>query len=538
MRKRHVHIAESPLPGGPSTRRRAGIRRATGGLIVAALAGCIHNPPNVDGKPSAPPSPSAFWQPPKRAITRDSVPQVAVPPDIADRVAHLTLPDVVDIALTNNPTTRQSYAQARAAGATIGAAYGHYLPQVTLDASASREGSSSSGSAPVTGGTGTSGSTGSGTGSSTGSSGSGTVLKGGGYHSLFEPSASVSWLLFDFERSSSFEVARQTAFAASYTHNFTVQGVVLAVEQAYFNYNSAKAVRDADLQTEREDSTSLAAANARHGAGVATISDVLQAQTTLSQAELTLETDEGTVQTSRGALAVAMGFPANVPYDIAPEPPNIPIEGITESVDSLVQVAVRSRPDLASFRAQALEAQANVGVIKGQGLPSLFANGSASRAIFDDPALNGNTYSAQVGVSIPIFQGFTNSYDILQARELANASSANAEFQRDQVVYQVFTSFYNLRTATSRVKSSDDLLSSAQQAYDAAIDMYKQGVGSILSLITAEAALASARSQQASARWTWYSSLAQLSHDVGILGLHGETRLHLASDSATTTPSR
>ena len=191
----------------------------------------------------------------------------------------------------------------------------------------------------------------------------------------------------------------------------------------------------------REDSANLAAAHARHAAGVATLSDVLQARTTLSQAQLTLETDDGTVQTTRGSLAVGMGFPANVPYDIAPEPPNIPVQGVTESVDSLVQLAVRSRPDLASFRAQALETQANVGVVKGQGLPACSLSGSASRTYFDDSALNGNTYSAQLGVSIPIFQGFTTSYNVLQARELANASAANTEFQRDQVVYQVFTSY-------------------------------------------------------------------------------------------------
>jgi outer membrane protein len=555
MRKPHVHIAESPLPGGPSERWGAGAviprrasrlapRRASQfstGLSLAfilAAAGCIHNPPNVDGKPSAPTSPNSFWQPPKRAVTRDSVPQVAIPPDIADRVARLTLPDVVDIALSNNPQTRQSYSQARAAGATIGAAQGKYLPQVSLDGTAAREGSSSSGSAPLTGGTGSTG-TGSGsTGTGSGSGSSGTVIKGGGYHSLFEPSATVSWLLFDFSESPSIEMARQTTFAASYTHNATVQTVVLGVEQAYFSYNSAKAVRDADAETVREDSANLAAANARHVAGVATISDILQARTTLSQAELTIETDEGTVQTTRGALAVAMGFPANVPYDIAPEPPNIPVQSITESVDSLVQVAVRSRPDLASFRAQTLEAQANIGVIKGQGLPSFFASGSASRTIFDDPALDGNTYSAQVGVSIPLFQGFQNAYNVLQARELAKANAANTEFQRDQVVYQVFTSFYNLRTATSRVKSSDDLLASAQESYNVESDKYKQGIGSILDLLTAQAALASARSQQASARWTWYSNLAQLSHDVGVIGLHGETHLNLAGDSTISHPSR
>jgi outer membrane protein TolC len=134
-----------------------------GAALVASAAACIHNPPNVGGKPSAPTSPNSFWDPPKRAVTRDSVPQVAIPPDIADRVAHLALPDVVNIALSNNPQTRQSYSQARAAGATIGAAYGKYLPQVSLNGTAAREGSSSSGSAPVTGGTGSS--TGSGSGS-------------------------------------------------------------------------------------------------------------------------------------------------------------------------------------------------------------------------------------------------------------------------------------------------------------------------------------------------------------------------------------
>jgi outer membrane protein len=518
-----------PSPAGDPAGSRVGrgrarrlrvLRDATLGAVLA-LTACVHNPPNVDGKPSAPTAPNALWQPPKRAITRDSVPQIPIPPDVASRVQHLTLPDVIDIALLNNPQTRISYSQARAAGATIGAAYGRFLPQVTLAATAVRQGSTSSGTTPITGGVATGGGGG-----------------GGSYRSLLQPSASLSWLLFEFGETSSFEFARQAAFSASYTHNFTVQGVVLAVEQAYFNYNSAKAVRDGDRQTVREDSTSLQAAEARHAAGVATLSDVLQARTILSQAQLTLETDEGSVQTTRGSLAVGMGFPANVPYDIAPEPPDVPVQGVATSIDSLVQLAVQSRPDLASFRAQAREAEANVGIVKGQGLPSITLNSSASRTYFGNSALNGNTYSAQLGVSYPIFQGFTNAYDVLQARELAKASAANAELQRDQVVFQVFTSYSNLQTATVRVKSADDLLASAQASHDVEIGKYQQGVGSIIDLITAEAALASARSQQASARWTWYSNLAQLSHDVGVLGIHGETRIPLTADTTTTQPPR
>ena len=59
------------------------------------------------------------------------------------------------------------------------------------------------------------------------------------------------------------------------------------------------------------------------------------------------------------------------------------------------------------------------------------------------------------------------------------------------------------------------------------------GVGTILDLLTAQSALASARAQQAQTRWTWATSLAQLSHDVGVLGVHGETPIPLTHDTTT-----
>lgn len=488
-------------------------------FCTVAASACIHNPPDVDGKPSAPTAPNQLWSAPKSAKTPDAIPKSVVPPDIAERVKTLTLPDVIEIGLLNNPLTRQSYALARAAGATIGAAHGAYLPQVSVAATGEREGSTSSSLGSTTG-----------TGTISGSS-SRSV-------SLVQPNVTASWLLFDFSRSSSFEFARQTTFAASYQHNATLQTVVMAIEQAYFSYNSAKAVRDGDLLTVKEDSTALAAAQAEHDAGTATISDVLTAKTTLSQALLTLDTDEGSVQTTRGSLAVAIGFPANLPYDIAPEPPDVPIQGIAESIDSLVHIAVQARQDLAAVRAQAAEADANIGVIKGEGLPSLKLSGTGSHTFADPSSIDGTSWNAQVGLSFPIFQGFSNSYNVLQAREQAKASHANAEFQRDTVVFEVFNSYYALKTATARVQSSNDLLTSAKAAYDVDIGKYKQGVGSIIDVTTAEAALASARSQQASARWTWYSALAQLSHDVGVIGLHGETNLRLTADTTQTPPSR
>lgn len=471
--------------------------------LVCFLSGCI---PHVGGRPVAPTKPDQYWRPPKAAITRDSIPQTPVPPDLEPRLAALTLADVVDIALSNNPLTRVSYFQARAAGATLGAAYGAYLPQASGAVFGERQGNRSSGTTTTS---------------------SGVVVRGSAWHTFEEGTGSVSWLLFSFGEISSINYAKQAAFAASFNYNAAVQTAILTVEQAYFSYNAEKAIVQGDSQSVREDSANLAAAQARHQVGVATNSDVLQAQTTLSQAVLTLETDLSSVQTTRGSLAVAMGVPATLPYDIAPEPPNVPIQAVSESIDTLVERAVRSRPDLAAFRAQARQAKADIGVIRGQALPSLTFNANANHINFDIPSLNTSAYYAELGISIPVLN-IATWFNIKQASELARASAANAEYERDLVVNQVFTSYYTLQTATARVKTSDDLLASAQASYDLALGQYKEGVGSILTVLTAQAALDSARSQQASARWIWYSNLAQLSHDVGVIGIHGETNLNLS----------
>ena len=61
---------------------------------------------------------------------------------------------------------------------------------------------------------------------------------------------------------------------------------------------------------------------------------------------------------------------------------------------------------------------------------------------------------------------------------------------------------------------------------------YEEGVGTILDLLTAQGALADARAQQSQARWSWLVSLAQLAHDVGVLGPDGSADLSLSPDSA------
>jgi outer membrane protein TolC len=82
----------------------------------------------------------------------------------------------------------------------------------------------------------------------------------------------------------------------------------------------------------------------------------------------------------------------------------------------------------------------------------------------------------------------------------------------------VWTSYFAVKTAAQTVKTSRDLLESAQQAAEVTAGRYKSGVGSILDLLTSQRNLAQARAQDVQARSDWFQSLAQLAHDTGVLG--------------------
>src|SRR5947207_4190988 len=475
---------------------------------AALLTGC--GTPGVRGVAGTAPAPNVLWTPPRQPAPTVAPPP-EVPPDLGARISQLRLVDVIDIALRNNTATSAAWADARAAAATYGAAKGQYYPTLSVTGALT-------------------------TIHRTVASAGQQVVK----QQFYGPTLTASWLLFAFGgRSGSIGAARNALLAADWTHNATLQSVVLAVEQAYLLYLGTKGLLDAQQTTLAEAQTNLDAAEQRHRVGLATIADVLQARTALSQARLALESTQGDLQTTRGALALSMGLPANVPYDLEVLPDTtLPLD-IIEGVDTLIARALRERPDLAAQRAQVEQARARVSVVRSQALPSLSVGGTGSQTYFiqhpgtlTPPA--GNSYNATLTLAFPLFSGWSQIYNVKAATAAAEAAARRAQGFEQQVVYQVFNAYYGLRTATQQVRTSRDLLASATESEQVALGRYKAGAGSLLDLLTAQAALASARAQAIQARLSWNTALAQLAHDVGILGLDGSSPLQLQTDTTGT----
>jgi outer membrane protein len=481
----------------------------SGGL----LAGC--GTPGVRGVAGTAPAPNVAWTPPASPTSpaRESASStggLVLPPDLATRVAQLRLADVIDLALRNNTATSAAWEDARAAAASYGTAKGQYYPSIAVNGAAQTLKTVPS-NTPV------------------------SVTR-----QFYGATLTGSWLLFDFGgRSGAVSAAREALLAADWTHNATLQSVVLAVEQAYFQYLGTKALLAAQQATLQEAQTNLEVAEQRHKVGLATIADVLQARTARSQARLALEATQGQLQTTRGALALSMGLPANIPYDIeVPPDTSLPL-GILESVDSLIGRAMRERPDLAAQRALAEQARARVSVARSQALPSLSVGANTGETSFYDSLSKSfgpyrNSYSATLTLSFPLFSGWSQLYNVKAASAAAEAAARRAQGFEQQVIFEVFNGYYALRTATQQVQTSRDLLASATESEQVALARYKAGAGSLLDLLTAQAALAGARAQAIQARFSWNTALAQLAHDVGILGLDGGSPLHLRPDTTGT----
>ncbi len=480
-------------------------------VFLAVLAGCTPGLPRVEGVPATAPAPGVPWTPPAARPERPApaAPAGEIPADLGERIRRLTLTDVIDLSLRNNPTTRLSWANARAAAAAYGAARGAYYPQVDADASVTRIK---------------------------------TIATGGRsavQQTTYGPGATLSWLLLDFgARGGATDAARQALLAADWTHNATVADVVLQAQVAFFTYVASGSLLAAQQASLRDAEANLEAAEARQRVGVATIADVLQARTALSQARLALETTEGGRQTARGALALALGYPANLPYDVDSLAAPTTVAAVADSVEAIISRAVADRPDLAAARAAAAQAAAQVREARGQRLPALTATGTGGFTYIADRPGGGNNYNIGLGLSIPLFNGLAREYRQAEAEALAEAARARAQSLEQQVTFQVFAAYYALQTATRRVETAADLFTSAAQSAEVALARYKAGVGTALDLLVAQSALADARAQRVQAYLAWHTSLAQLAHDAGALDARGNANIRLSADTVEAAPPR
>ncbi len=461
---------------------RSGASQFVLAFVCAALPLCAAAGLQLDYKLSAPQQPGTVWRSPK-ALTFAQSP---APPGVT---APMTLAALTDLALRNNPATREVWQAANAQAAALGMAEAEYYPMLDLNVALARSKSSSG---------------------STTSTAAQTRLS---------PSVSLSYVLFDFgARAANKQSASYSLLAANLNQNRTLQAVVLRVEQTYYQLLAARQTVVAGEQTLKNVQISADVANARRKAGLATIGDVYQANTLLAQSRLALRRAQGEADKFKGALCNAVGLPVETPLPLAEA--QLPAQEVRLTVEEYLSKAKQTRPDLGAAEAQARAALAGAQATAAQGRPTLSLAASGGRTFnnFDSEKFGNGSNNASIGLnfSVPLFDGFKTTHSVKLAEAQAAQLDATRERVAQQVELDVWNAYFDLDTAQAAIESAHAYLRSAKQAREVAHARYQAGVGNIPELMTAQANEANARMEVIQAEMGWYASLSQLNFAIGV----------------------
>lgn len=409
------------------------------------------------------------------------------PCKLPDYASQLTLADIANTTLCNNPQTREAWANARVQAAQLGIARSAYLPSLTDNVSTSMSYANPE-----------------------------LATRSNPYSNL-NNSLVASYLLYDFgNRNANLENARQLLQAAAATQNSTVQLLLLSAIQSYYQTQAAIAALAAAIESERASAESYKAAEARYKAGIATPADKLQAQTAYAQATLARITAEGTLKTAYGTLANVMGLSANQPLKLLPSDPITNQPSVEQDIDALIEQARLRRPDLVASEAQVKAAEASIEASRAAAKPTVSL--SASNSYQDGSSLTSNNNSTLgINVSIPLFSGYAPSYRIRSAEATAEVRAAQRDRIRLQISLDVWRAYQSLRTANQSIAAAATFVSSAEESARVALGRYKAGVGNILDTLNAQSALATARQQKIQADLNWNIARASLAQSIGIL---------------------
>jgi outer membrane protein len=433
------------------------------------------------------------WYSTKDPLNTESITPPAIPEGflestacIANSYDHtLSLTEVVEAALCNNPQTREAFATARVQAAQVGIAKSAYLPSVNDNVS-----SNLNIALPE------------------------QTTRNNPYGNLSN-SLVASYLLYDFgNRDANLEYARQLLLAASATQSSVVQNVLLSAIQAFYQVQANIAAIDAAIESERASEQSFKAAEAKYKAGVSTPADMLQAQTLFAQNTLTRISAEGALKTAYGTLANIMGLAANHTITLTAWIAVQPKQEIDQDISALIEQAHKRRPDLIASEAQLKAAQANVEASRALSKPTVSV--ALSNNIQDGSSTSfGSNTALGLTVAIPIFDGYRPSYKIRAAEANTDVRTAQRDQLRLQISLDVWRAYQNLRTATETIKAATSLVSSAEQSSKVALGRYKAGVGNILDTLNAQSALASALQQKIQANLNWNIARATLAQSIG-----------------------
>jgi outer membrane protein len=352
---------------------------------------------------------------------------------------------------------------------------------------------------------------------------------------VVQPEITLQYLIFDFgKREGKVGEAAAQKIAAGANFIAANQQVAFRVASAYYGLLTAKERLEAARQTLKTAQTTQDAAEDRMNNGRATLPDVLNARAETAQSVFDLESADGDEKIARVTLTEVVG---------ADPSPHIQIDGTNDkplpqqlilSIDSLIERAMKNRPDL---QAQSAELRATDNAIreaKAAYLPQIGLTAAGAQTSLWPTADSGElgpasepTWSVALSMEWRLWDGGSRKSELEIAKSRRREAQDEMTDMKDRATSEIWTAYISFRSAVRKEQAAGALLDSARTSYTASLDAYQYGVKNLVDVLTAEKQLAQARLSNVAARSQLFLEAVNLEFVTGNL---------LRSQPPATTP--
>lgn len=404
----------------------------------------------------------------------------------------LSLVEAVDIALCNNPQVKATWTSIKVQAGAVGEARAAYLP--TLSATTNYQ---------ITRTT------------YPGSSIAATSTVGQAIY------ATLSWRLLDFGgREANRKSANSLLVSAIAQHEATLQKTLMGVVQAYFDAYTAQATLQSKEQNELIARSTLETAKRREAHGAVSRGDVLQATTAMAKASLEKNRTIGELQKSMSVLVYVLGVPTKTHIILADDLRDKQAMD-SKSLEDWLEIAEKSHPAIQAARAQLESAKHKIISTRSDGLPTVDASASYFQNGYPGQALSSKdsrVSSIGVSLSVPFFNGFSNTYKIRGAEAQVAQREAELMDIENNTLRDVVKAHADATASLQNLQASENLLSAAQESLSTSQRKYEKGAADILELLNTQAALIDATQERIRSLSEWRSARLRLLASVGLMG--------------------
>ena len=456
----------------------------------------------ANGRNDPPPSSDRTWSPPNLPNYERELAEYHF--NEAQGSSHVSinprkiygLAELIDIAERNNPDTRVAWERARQAAAAVGLSESAYYPFLVASAAAGYDRAfipfptlavnekkllmnPSLNAVSITGG--------------------GSLVTEA---RVYRAELNAKWLLLDFgERSATVAAAREQLMMANVGFNGTHQKIVFQVTDRFYQLGTARQKVLVSQSALEAAQTVEQAVQARVDNGLATKPELLQAQQQTAQTAFDVEATTGAESDARVALVESIGLLPTVPLHVADLGQRSTSDQANGSVDELIVKALSQRPDLVAKLANVHAKHNEIRKVRAEYYPKVAIDAHVSETELDVSINNSKyfgdnrpTFGAFLTASVPIFDGFARDRQMDMAKAELRAAENELAGARDSAVREVWKAYTDFKTALRKQDSAAKLVTASQNAFDAVLESYKNGLSTYPEIVSAQRNLASARS--------------------------------------------